>query len=118
MVRMIMFCTALVLGYLWVADAFTAPQSTINPTSVPVSELLQNPETYENAFVTVSGTVAQRASVLGYGGFYLRDSAGKDLLVVSKTTPLAPDSPVTVQGRYLSAFTLGDQSLPVLFAQP
>lgn len=116
MVRIFLLCAAAVLVWVWASGGFNGEVSAAGPTPVAVADLLTHPDDYEGAAVLVRGTVKKRASLLGYGGFYLGDDQGSTILVLSGTTPPAPSSAVTIQGRYLSAFTLGETVLPVIFA--
>lgn len=117
MIRVFLLCAAAVLLYFWASGGFNGSVPVGGTKPVAVSDLLTHSDDYEGARVLVRGTVTGRASLLGYGGFYLRDDQGSAILVLSGTTPLAPGSSVAIQGRYLSAFTLGQSVLPVVVAE-
>ena len=106
------------LAFAWVMFFGGSGLDPATATEVELSFLLTHPDQFEGKIIVVSGLVGERASLLGYGGLYLRDAAGRSLLVLSDTTPAAPDSNVTITGKFLSAFTLGDRAYPVVFAQP
>ena len=106
------------LAVAWVMFFGGSSRDLTSATEVELSFLLTHPDQFEGKSITVSGLVGERASLLGYGGLYLRDEAGRALLVLTDTTPAVPGSAVTVTGKFLSAFTLGDRAYPVVFAQP
>ena len=106
------------LAFAWIMYSGDSGLDPTPATEVELSFLLTHPDLFEGKSITVSGLVDERASLLGYGGLYLRDAAGRSLLVLSDTTPAAPDSVVTITGKFLSAFTLGDRAYPVVFAEP
>ena len=116
MVRILLLCAALAFGWYLFHGGSTLDGMPI--ATVELGYLLDHPDLLEGKTVTITGTVDERASLLGYGGLFLRDKAGASILVLSMKTPAAPNSSVTVTGRFLSAFTLGDHAYPVIFARP
>lgn len=116
MVRIVLICAALAFGWYLFQGGSTLDGKPI--ATVELDYLLDHPDLFEGKTVTITGTVDERASLLGYGGLFLKDQAGASILVLSMKTPAAPNSSVTVTGRFLSAFTLGDSAYPVILATP
>ncbi len=116
MVRILLLCAALAFGWYLFHGGSTLEGNQM--VAVELDYLLGHPDLFEGKTVTISGTVDERASLLGYGGLFLKDEAGASILVLSMKTPAAPNSSVTVTGRFLSAFTLGDNAYRVIFARP
>ena len=116
MVRILLLCATLAFGWYLFHNESTLDGKPI--ATVELGYLLVHPDLFEGKTVTITGTVDERASLLGYGGLFLKDKAGASILVLSMETPAAPNSSVTVTGRFLSAFTLGENAYPVIFARP
>lgn len=87
-----------------------------SPPSVSLSELYADPGHWDNRFVTVTGRVGDRVSVLGYGGLKLSDDSGNEILVIGATSPSAPGKEMKISGKFLTAFTLGNLTVPVILA--
>jgi hypothetical protein len=116
MVRILLLCAVLAFGWYLFHGGSELDENQM--AAVELEYLLDHPNLFEGKTVTINGTVDERASLLGYGGLFLRDKAGASILVLSMETPAAPNSSVTVTGKFLSAFTLGENAYPVIFARP
>jgi hypothetical protein len=116
MVRILLLCAALAFGWYLFHGGSKLDGNQI--AAVELEYLLGHPDLFEGKTVTITGTVDERASLLGYGGLFLKDKAGASVLVLSMETPAAPNSSVTVTGKFLSAFTLGENAYPVIFVRP
>jgi hypothetical protein len=93
MFRIVAFFT--LLAFAWVMFSGDSSLDPNPATEVELSFLLTHPDLFEGKSITVSGLVYERASLLGYGGLYLRDAAGRSLLVLSDMTQAAHNSVVT-----------------------
>ena len=116
MVRILILCAALAFGWFLFHGGSKSDGNQV--AAVELEYLLGHPDFFEGKTVTITGTVDERASLLGYGGLFLKDEAGASILVLSMETPTAPNSSFTVTGKFLSAFTLGYNAYPVIFARP
>ena len=116
MVRILLLCAALAFGWYLFHSGSKLEGNPIE--TVELGYLLGHPNLFEAKTVTITGTVDERASLLGYGGLFQKDEAGASILVLSMETPAAPQSSATVTGRFISAFTLGEHAYPVIFARP
>jgi len=115
MIRMIAFAAAVVLVALFLTGNFGG--GPLGPsTSVTLADLHADPGHWDGKQVTVVGQVGDRIAVLGYGGLKLADSKGNEILVLGATTPSAPGQMMTVDGEFLTAFAIGDLTMPVIFA--
>lgn len=94
--------------------AWRPPERPGGVTSVALAELLQHPEDYQGRFVRVSGTVIDRASLLGVGGVILADTAGHEILVLGLIAPPRPGSETTISGRFQTLLSVGDIQAPVI----
>ena len=117
MIRILFYVVVLVLLAYGAGGKFAAP-FTGGPqgpaASVALADLLADPARFEGHRVTVTGKVADRASVLGYGGLRLIDGQGHEILILGSTTSPAPGEPFSVTGQFITAFTLGSLTLPVI----
>lgn len=111
--RLVLLGTLAFLAYLAVGNLMRAPAGPA--TAVTLAAVLAAPDRYEGDLVQVAGRVGDRASVLGFGGFRLLDDMGNDILVLGRAATPAPGDPINVTGQFLTAFAVGDVSVPVIF---
>ena len=113
MIRIIVFVVAVVVVALFLTGNLGG--GPLGPsTSVTLADLHAEPGHWDGKQVTVTGQVGDRVAVLGYGGLKLADGTGNEILVVGATTPAAPGLMMTVEGKFLTAFAIGDLTLPVI----
>lgn len=72
-----------------------------------IQDLTTAPTAWEGRQVRVSGTVADRLAVLGYGGFVLQDAAGRQVLVMGQSNPAEPGQTMHVEGKFVTALAMG-----------
>jgi len=110
-----MFRLVLLILVVAVAALFLTGRLGSGPFgTVPINQLHTAPTRWEGERVRVSGTVGHRASVLGFGGFTLVDDEGHEVLVIGHGSPAAPGQPMTVEGRFVTAFAVGDISMSAI----
>ena len=82
--------------------------------TTPIKTLLDDPGRFNGQTVAIAGQVKESAGVLGVGEYQIDDGTGV-LTVVTKTggAPRA-GARVGVEGKFQSAFTIGNQSAAVL----
>jgi hypothetical protein len=114
MTRFLVLCL-LVLG-VWLA---VRPQ-TKDPAGIPaaatvtLAQLAADPARWDGRQVSVSGTVIDRAAVLGLGGVLIGDRAGNQVLAAGWTGPAVPGRTAQVQGEYRLLLAVGDLQVPVI----
>lgn len=82
-----------------------------------IADLLRRPNDYEGRSVRVSGTVEERFSLMGVGGFRLGDGAGSSIAVAGLTASPPPGEALTVTGVFHTAFTAGAYQWPLILAK-
>jgi len=110
---------AILLVFLLIGAYFVLKDgSTLVNAVAPatLSEILSNPKKFEGTTVTVHGTVIGSASVLGVGGYLLRDE-GSEVYVVSSHGVPSPGSKVVVSGTFKQAVAVGPLQYDVIFEQ-
>jgi hypothetical protein len=93
---------------------------TAVPRAAPltVSELLQHGPDYQGRVVSVSGIVVTGASVLGLGGYRLRDTNSQfEIFVFSDTGIPATNQESSVTGIFKQGITMGDFRNGVIIPQ-
>lgn len=86
------------------------------PDTATISELYADPGRWDGKQVKVTGQVEDRAAVLGFGGFRLSDGNSRDIAVVGTATPAGIGQTTTVTGKFVTAFVVGDVTVPVIVA--
>lgn len=86
----------------------TLPASAVHAS---IQELTSVPAAWEGRQVSVTGTVADRLAVLGYGGFVLQDAAGRQVVVLGQSNPAAPGQTMQVEGTFVTAIAVGNLSM-------
>lgn len=113
MIRLIAFVVAVVLlALLLTGNLRGGPLGPSN--SVTLAELFADPGRWDGKLITVTGQVGDRIAVMGYGGLKLGDSHGNALLVVGSTTPAALGQMMTVEGKFMTVFIIGNLTVPVM----
>lgn len=116
MVRLILFIAAVVMVALLLTGGFR--EGPLGPSTIASIEALEvGPGRWERKLVRVTGTVGQRIAIAGFGGFVLRDDAGREILVVGQANPASPGQPMTVEGQYVTAFVMGDLSMSAIIVE-
>lgn len=116
MIRLLLFVTAVVMVALLLAGGFR--EGPLGPSTIASIEALEaDPGRWEGKLVRVNGTVGQRVAVAGFGGFILRDDAGREVLVIGQTNPTGPGQPMTVEGQFVTAFVMGDFSVSAIIVE-
>ncbi len=83
-------------------------------SATTIKTLLDDPGTYDNKTVRVSGDVTESVGALGYGAYRINDGTGT-ILVVTKSGGAPRDgAKVGVQGTFRSAFTVGSTTAAVI----
>lgn len=83
----------------------------IFPTSI--AKLLEDPRSYENKQVQISGEVVESVNILIAKYFVVRDDTGEISVITQRTLPRIGEK-IKVYGKIEEAFSLGDQQLIVL----
>ncbi|AAV95967.1 hypothetical protein SPO2722 [Ruegeria pomeroyi DSS-3] len=113
MARLILFVAAVVLVAMLLTGGFR--EGPLGPSTTASIEALEaDPGQWERKQVRVTGTVGQRIAVAGFGGFVLTDEAGREILVVGQANPASPGQPMTVEGQFVTAFVMGEMSMPAI----
>jgi hypothetical protein len=104
----------------FVAGHRSGPAVALNSVLAPevtIKSLLDDPNRYANTTVRIRGQVAsvRRMSLLGFGGFALRDDSGAEIMVLTRGTGVPPaNEQTTVVGTFRSALQFGDLTVSVL----
>jgi len=107
MLRLLVFVLIIAVATLFLIGRPGGESS--GPATVAIHDLQTDPEHWEGKQVRVSGTVGARVSVLGFGGFTLTDENGHEVVVIGHTFGLGQS--MTVEGRLVTAFAVGDTSV-------
>ncbi|MGQ0682925.1 hypothetical protein [Bradyrhizobium sp.] len=112
-----------ILGRVWVfvlvlaaaaaiALAIRQPDFRWSTGSVMIGDLLREPAKYDGRSVRVTGIVADRMGIMGFGGFRLRDPLNGDEIAVVVPGGGMPDkgSAILVSGKFRQAFAIGKVS--------
>jgi len=75
--------------------------------TIPIRELLDNAQSYDDKTVQVAGTVKSAAGALGYGVYQVDDGTGKIMVVTESRGAPAQGAEIGVQGTFHTAFTIG-----------
>ncbi len=97
--------------------AFLALTSCGNLFPEKIGDIRGNPRKYAEKEVTVSGQVTEVLSLIAFKYFVLRDETGQITVITSRPLP-AVGQKLTVHGIVREAFSLGDQSSPVIMENP
>nr|WP_294555182.1 hypothetical protein [uncultured Rhodopila sp.] len=87
------------------------------PVSLSLQELMQNPGPYDGKSVSVRGTVVNRMSVMGAGGFRIAGPAGEAITIIGFGVAPPPGELVTVHGVFHIAATVGVFQVPVILVR-
>lgn len=110
MARLLLFIAAVVLVAMLLTGGFK--EGPLGPSTTASIEALEaEPGRWERQQVRVTGTVGQRIAVAGFGGFVLRDEAGREIFVVGQANAASPGQQMTVEGQFVTAFVMGDLSM-------
>jgi len=74
---------------------------------VPIKNILDRPDAYNNRVVTVAGTVEDSVSFLGIGGMSINDGTGSIWVAKQGSVP-RPGAKVSVRGRVNTMLQIGD----------
>lgn len=86
--------------------------------SVTLAQLAKAPSDWNGRLVTVTGTVVDRANVMGVGGVLISDESGHQLLAAGWTDPVLPGKTAQVTGEYRLALAVGDLEIPMILVAP
>jgi hypothetical protein len=76
-----------------------------------VAERIQESQSYDGPFVTITGKVVGAAAVFGRGGYWIQAANGTRTLIVSATGVPPLNSVVTVSGTVHQAVVLNNEHL-------
>jgi hypothetical protein len=65
--------------------------------TTPIGQITAHPQNYSDQVVTVRGKVTGRFTILGYGGYMLKDDTGE--IFIKATVAPAQGDEVTVEGK-------------------
>lgn len=115
MIRVIVFVAAVVLVALFLTGNFRG--GPLGPSnSVSLAELFADPGRWDGKPITVTGQVSDRIAVMGFGGLRLQDQLENEILVVGVSNPEAIGQTVTVNGKFITAFAVGNITMPVILS--
>lgn len=115
MLRLIQIITALVVlfGVIYRFLPFGSAHKIQDYPTVEISQLINNSKGYDGHAITVEGTVAGNAGVLGYGGYRLRQGENEILIISTRGIP-SNGSRITVSGTFKQAFVVNNYSYMVI----
>lgn len=113
MIRLILILSAAaLLGWLALGQVLGGPDEP--PVRTTLAAIMANPSIWEGRTVTVAGNVSDRASILGLGTLTLADGTGRQILVLGHISAPDTGAPVDITGRFLTAYAIGQTTLPVI----
>lgn len=104
----------------FIAGHRSAPAVALNrvlAAELTIRTLLDDPNRYANTTVRIRGKAAPalRMSLLGFGGYVIRDESGAEIMVVTRGIGVPPANELTtVVGSFRSALQFGDLTLSVI----
>lgn len=87
------------------------------PLVVGIEQLLRDPGAHDGKLVAVRGTVRERVSLLGVGGFSLGAASGETILVIGLGTAPQPGEPAAVTGIFRVGAAIGATQAPVILVR-
>ena len=84
---------------------------------VRLEDLMRDPGLYDGKSVTVRGTVVNRMSVMGAGGYRISGATGETITILGFGSAPPPGETVTVQGVFHVAATVGVFQIPVILVR-
>ena len=88
--------------------------SSCGAHTTSIKNLLDDPTRYDGSSVRVAGKVTENLGVMGYGIYRLDDGTGTIAVISEKGGAPREGAKVTVDGKFRSAFTVGDFSAAVI----
>jgi hypothetical protein len=90
--------------------------NTIAPArpTTPIKTLLDDPSRFDGKTVRVAGEVQSPIALLGYGTYKVNDGTGTLSIVTEEGGAPREGARVGVEGKFRSAYQLGNQSASVL----
>jgi hypothetical protein len=112
------FLALIVIAGVYYTGLFKGAADTNGVQAITIETLLRQRSRYDGKTLQLRGTVGQRLSVAGYGGFQLMTLAGDDhVLVITDITPPAPGEPIQITGRFRLLLSVGAFTLPAIFEE-